>query len=87
MESAKIVCRTGLGETAGISTCIKVHQRLSQLSVAEISRSLGLCREHVTRSIQPKAMGLVARVFLPRANDGRSNTITEAAAPVQKGVA
>ena len=38
-------------------------------SVAGISRSLGLCREHVARSIQPRAIRLVAKVFLARAND------------------
>jgi hypothetical protein len=38
-------------------------------SVAEISRGLGLSREHVARTIQPRALNLVARVFLARANE------------------
>lgn len=37
-------------------------------SVADISRGLGLSREHVARTVQPRALNLVARVFLPRAN-------------------
>jgi hypothetical protein len=39
------------------------------MSVAEISRGLGLSREHVARTIQPRALNLVARVFLARANE------------------
>ena len=36
-------------------------------SVSEISRKLGLSREHVTRTIQPRALSLVARAFVIRA--------------------
>ena len=86
MESAKIVVRD-LSEMPGYQREIEfLNAYLSCQTIVEISRSLGLCREHVARSIQPRAIGLVARVFLARANDGRSNTINEAAAPVQKGV-
>lgn len=35
-------------------------------SVSEISRSIGLSREHVSRTIQPKALALVARAFIIR---------------------
>jgi hypothetical protein len=38
-------------------------------SVAEISRELSLSREHVARTIQPRALNLVAKVFLIRANE------------------
>lgn len=41
-------------------------------SVADISRRLSLSREHVARTVQPRALNLVARVFLEKAasNDG-----------------
>ena len=35
-------------------------------SVSDISRSIGLSREHVTRTIQPRAISFVSRVFLNR---------------------
>jgi hypothetical protein len=44
------------------------------MSVAEISRGLGLSREHVTRDIKPKAFRLAARVFLARANENPVNS-------------
>lgn len=39
-------------------------------SVADISRNLGLSREHVARTIQPRAVGLVARAFMALINSG-----------------
>jgi hypothetical protein len=38
-------------------------------SVAEISRGLGLSREHVARTVQPRALNLVAKVFLAKASE------------------
>lgn len=47
-------------------------------SVAAISRDLGLSREHVARTIQPKAFGLVATVFLALANkDGVNGAVRQ----------
>jgi hypothetical protein len=43
-------------------------------NVAEISRGLNMSREHVTRYIKPKAISLVARAFLARANESSVNT-------------
>jgi hypothetical protein len=48
-------------------------------SVTQISRDLGLSREHVARSIQPRALGLVAFAFL-------QNTSLEALAPADRSV-
>ena len=42
-------------------------------SVAEISRALRLSREHLARSIQDRAIQLVARVFLAKANRSESD--------------
>ena len=70
VDASKIVLRD-FGELPGYQREIKfLNSYVNCQSVAEISRSLGLCREHVARSIQPRAIGLVARVFLARANDG-----------------
>ena len=38
-------------------------------TVAEFSRSLGLSREHVARTVQHKAMKLLNRAFLARAHE------------------
>ncbi len=48
-------------------------------SVAEISRGLALSREHVSRTVQPRAFGLVARVFLARAGRHEVNGKTRPA--------
>jgi hypothetical protein len=77
--AAKIVLRD-LGDLPGYQREIMfLKAYLKCQSVVEISRSLGLCREHVARSIQPRAIGLVARVFFAKANDGCSTAITDAA--------
>ena len=85
MESANIVIRD-LKKLPGYQREIKfLKAYLDCQSVAEISRSLGLCREHVARSIQPRAINMVARVFLARASDGRSDGIPEETIPGQRG--
>ena len=40
-------------------------------SVAAISRRLGLSREHVARTVQPRAFSLVTRAFLVKADGNR----------------
>ena len=70
MDSAKIVLRD-FGDLPGYQREIKfLKAYVDDQSVAEISRDLGLSREHVARSIQPRAVGLVARVLLARAAAG-----------------
>jgi hypothetical protein len=72
VDAAKIVLRD-FGELPGYQRETKfLKDYLNCRSVVEISRSLGLCREHVSRSIQPRATGLVSRVFLAKANESRS---------------
>jgi len=46
-----------------------LHGFIQGRSVAEISRELSLSREHVARTVQPRALKLVAKVFLIRASD------------------
>ena len=69
VESAKIIVRD-LRKLPGYQREIKfLIAYLDDQSVVKISRSLGLSREHVARSIQPRVIGLVARVFLAKAVD------------------
>lgn len=70
IDATKIVIRD-LGGLPAYQREIKfLKAYVNGCSVAEISRTLGLSREHVARKIQPRAIGLVAKVFLARANDG-----------------
>lgn len=58
-----------LGEMQRYQREIKFLQKyIAGESVAKISRGLGLSREHVSRTVRPRALGLVARVFLARAS-------------------
>ena len=63
-----------LGEIPRYQREIEFLQRyIAGDSVAEISRGLGLCREHVSRTIRPRALGLVAKVFLAKASRSEMN--------------
>ena len=63
-----------LGEMQRYRREIKFLQKyIEGDSVAEISRGLALSREHVSRTVQPRALGLVAKVFLARASRSEMN--------------
>ena len=68
LDSAKVVVQD-LGQLPGYEREIRfLKGYLNGSSVAKISRGLGLSREHVARTIQRRAIGLVSTVFLARAN-------------------
>ncbi|MCI0781856.1 MAG: hypothetical protein J4N90_12055 [Chloroflexi bacterium] len=74
IDSAKIVLRDleGLPRYQRELSFLKAYV-FSGSNVAEISRILGLSREHVARSIQRRTIRLVARVFLVKANHPKSD--------------
>lgn len=83
IDSAKVVSRD-FGDMSRYQREIKfLKAYVNGRSVAEISRDLGLSREHVTRTIQPRVIGLVSRVFLARA--GNDGTIGTTSRPIAAG--
>ena len=76
LESSKIVVRDFEDLTHYQREIMFLKAYVDCQSVAEISRGLGLSREHVARSIQTRAIGLVARVFLARATGVHANATT-----------
>jgi DNA-binding NarL/FixJ family response regulator len=63
-----------LAEIPGYQRELRFLQLVIQgQTVTEISRGLGLSREHVARTVQPRAMRLMAKMFVSRANAGHTN--------------
>ena len=67
LDSVSVVIRD-FGKQAGYHRVIQFLRALVDgQPVTEISRELGLSREHVARTVQPQAVALVGRVFLVKA--------------------
>ena len=69
LESVNVVMKE-FGEIPGYQREVRFIERFSEgASVTEISRELDLSREHVARTVQPKALRLVTKTFLNRTNN------------------
>ena len=47
------------------------------INITQISRALGLSREHVSRTVRPRVLALVARRFLAWANDDHLDQVKD----------
>lgn len=62
---------TELGNDPGLARCCRYLELLAQgLSCQEISRQLGLSREHISRVYRKKALELITGEFLRKAKNG-----------------
>ena len=69
LEAVNVVMKQ-FGEIPGYQREVRFIERFAEgASVTEISRELDLSREHVARTVQPKALRLVTKTFLNRTNN------------------
>ena len=73
LQAARAVMQE-LGEVPRYQRDLEFLQKyIAGDSVAEISRGLAPSREHVFRTVQPRVLGLVAKVFLAKASRSEVN--------------